>query len=129
MSLALRVLLIFMALVSTYSMLKKIKKFKMQIEYAIFWVIFSVALIIMAIYPKIFDIASKILGVYSPANLVFAFIIFILLVKVFLMTVELSSLETRVKELTQEIDLERLKKTEENLTNTNNNKGRKRCDN
>lgn len=67
MSLALRVLLIFMALVSTYSMLKKIKKFKMQIEYAIFWVIFSVALIIMAIYPKIFDIASKILGVYSPA--------------------------------------------------------------
>lgn len=118
-----------MALVSTYSMLKKIKKFKMQIEYAIFWVIFSVALIIMAIYPKIFDIASKILGVYSPANLVFAFIIFILLVKVFLMTVELSSLETRVKELTQEIALERLKKTEENLTNTNNNKGRKRCDN
>ena len=83
MSLALRVLLIFMALVSTYSMLKKIKKFKMQIEYAIFWVIFSVALIIMAIYPKIFDIASKILGVYSPANLVFAFIIFILLVKFF----------------------------------------------
>lgn len=129
MSLALRVLLIFMALVSTYSMLKKIKKFKMQIEYAIFWVIFSVALIIMAIYPKIFDIASKILGVYSSANLVFAFIIFILLVKVFLMTVELSSLETRVKELTQEIALERLKKTEENLTNTNNNKGRKRCDN
>ena len=129
MSLALRVLLIFMALVSTYSMLKKIKKFKMQIEYAIFWVIFSVALIIMAIYPKIFDIDSKILGVYSPANLVFAFIIFILLVKVFLMTVELSSLETRVKELTQEIALERLKKTEENLTNTNNNKGRKRCDN
>ena len=120
MSLALRVLLIFMALVSTYSMLKKIKKFKMQIEYAIFWVIFSVALIIMAIYPKIFDIASKILGVYSPANLGFAFIIFILLVKVFLMTVELSSLETRVKELTQEIALERLKKTEENLTNTNN---------
>lgn len=36
------------------------------------------------------------------------------------MTVELSSLETRVKELTQEIALERLKKTEENLTNINN---------
>ena len=128
MSLALRVLLILY--VSQYIFYaEKIKKFKMQIEYAIFWVIFSVALIIMAIYPKIFDIASKILGVYSPANLVFAFIIFILLVKVFLMTVELSSLETRVKELTQEIALERLKKTEENLTNTNNNKGRKRCDN
>ena len=70
MSLALRVLLIFMALVSTYSMLKKIKKFKMQIEYAIFWVIFSVALIIMAIYPKIFDIASKILGVFNDSGII-----------------------------------------------------------
>ena len=37
----------------------------MQIEYAIFWVIFSVALIIMAIYPKIFDILKNFRSIFS----------------------------------------------------------------
>ena len=109
MSIALRILLVLIAVISTYSMMKKIRKFKLQIDYAIFWVVFALLLIVSAVFPEIFSAFAKILGIYSPANLVFAFIIFILLIKVFFMTIELSVLETKVKELTQHIALEEKK--------------------
>ena len=106
MSISLRILLVLIAILSTYSMLKRIKKFKLQIEYAIFWIVFSAFLVISAIFPEVFNLFSKVLGVYSPANLVFEFIIFVLLIKVFFMTIELSLLETKLKELVQHIALE-----------------------
>lgn len=115
MTISLRVLLILVAVFSTWSMLKKIKKFKMQIEYTIFWVLFAMALIIIAIFPDIISVFSKVLGVYSPANLVFALIIFILLVKVFLMTIEISNLETKLKELAQTVAIDELRNKEHEI--------------
>ncbi len=106
MSISLRILLIAVALISSGSMLRKIKKSKMQIEYTLFWVIFSVLLILMAIFPGVVQIVANWFGISSPANLVFAAIIFVLLVKVFLMTVELSTLEIKLKELAQKFALD-----------------------
>ena len=48
---------------------------------------------------------SLTLGMGSPANLVFLVIIFLLLLKSFNLTVEISALEVRLKELTQRIAL------------------------
>lgn len=113
MAVSLRVLLIFVAVFSFGIMLKEIKKFKTQIEYAIFWVIFAILLIIMAVFPGIVSVFSKLLGIYSPANLVFAAIIFLLLIKTFLMTVEISNLETRLKDIAQSIALNEKKRLKE----------------
>ena len=52
------------------------------------------------------------LGIQSPANLVLVFIIFILLIKQFLMTIEMSQLEIKIRELVEEIALKE-KKDEE----------------
>lgn len=106
MSISLRVLLIAVALISSGSMLQKIRKSKLQIEYTLFWVIFGVLLILMAIFPGVVQMVANWMGIYSPANLVFAAIIFILLVKNFFMTVELSNLEVKLKELAQTFALD-----------------------
>lgn len=69
---------------------------------------------------------SDVLGIYSEANLLFAVILFIMLVKVFLMSVENSRLTNRIDNLTQQIALknrddkiylESLEKKVENLQN------------
>jgi len=100
-----RIFLVLVAIISTYVMLQKIKGSKLQIQYAIFWVNISFIIIVIAIFPQIMTVFSKILGVYSPTNLVYASILFILLVKNFFMTIEISDLENRLKELTQTIAL------------------------
>ncbi|MBO5520062.1 MAG: DUF2304 domain-containing protein [Eubacterium sp.] len=100
-----RVLLIFVAFLTAISILRKIRKEKVQIQYSIFWILFSALLIVLAVFPSILIRLSRALGIGSPANLVFLTIIFLLLLKSFNLTVEISALEVKLKELTQRIAL------------------------
>lgn len=84
-------------------MMRRIRQSKLQIEYSLFWIIFAGLLILISLFPQIIYGLAAFFGVESPVNLVFIFIIFILLLKLFMMTIELSQLENKVKELIQQI--------------------------
>ena len=105
MSIQFRILLILVAFLTSGSILRKIRREKVQIQYSIFWILFSILLIVLAIFPMILIRLARALGMGSPANLVFLIIIFLLLVKSFNQTVEISALEVKLKELTQRIAL------------------------
>lgn len=106
MTLVFRVILIVMSLLTTYYILKRIRQSKLQIEYAIFWILFAGVLIIFSLFPWLVTLFTRIVGMQLPVNFIFMFFIFVLLVKLFLMTIELSALENKVKDLTQELALE-----------------------
>jgi hypothetical protein len=116
MSVSLRILLITVSLLCLVYVLKKIRYSKLQIEYAVFWIICSVCLVVIAIFPHIVYWLADVFGIMSPANAVFLCIITILLIKVFMLTIELSQLENKVKELVQVIALSD-KENEEKLDN------------
>ena len=106
MSLALRILLISMSILSAVYVVWRIRNSKMQIEYALFWIVFSVLLTILAIFPQIVYWITAKMGMISPANVVYLFIIGILLLKVFMMTIELSNLENKFKSLVQQMAID-----------------------
>ena len=112
MPVVLRIVLIVSSILMLIYMLKKVKKSKVQIEHTIFWIIFGVFLILISLIPQIVYLFDHLLGIQSPANLVLVFIIFILLIKQFLMTIEMSQLEIKIRELVEEIALKE-KKDEE----------------
>ena len=84
-------------------MVKKIRQSKLQIEYSIFWMLFAASLVILSIFPEITIYGASLLGIYSSTNFIFLMIFVLLILKVFLMTIELSTLEYRVKELAQKL--------------------------
>lgn len=98
-----RICLIVVSVITLFYMMRKIRNSKLQIEYSLFWIIFAGMLIVISIFPQIIYALAALFGVASPANLIFVFIIFILLLKLFMMTIELSQLENKVKELIQQI--------------------------
>ena len=106
------VLRIVLIVSSILMLIYKVKKSKVQIEHTIFWIIFGVFLILISLIPQIVYLFAHLLGIQSPANLVLVFIIFILLIKQFLMTIEMSQLEIKIRELVEEIALKE-KKDEE----------------
>lgn len=63
-------------------------------------------LIIIAIFPKIMFWMSELLGIQSPANMVFLLVIFILFIKTFNLTLEISRLQYKMQELVQKIALD-----------------------
>ena len=110
-----RIILIVVSSLSTWYILKKIRQSKLQIEYAIFWIIFSGVLVIISLFPWLVSLFTRLLGMQLPVNFVFMVFIFILLVKLFMMTIELSALENKVKDLTQELALEEKERRDELL--------------
>lgn len=105
MSVTLRVLLIFMSLLALIYVISRIRHSKMQIEYTLFWIGLSIVMIVMAACPDIVYWFTWKMGIMSPANLVYLFIIGVLLVKVFMMTIEISALENKVNDLVQKIGI------------------------
>ena len=112
MPIVLRVILIASSLAMLSFVIRKVKKSKMQIEYTVFWVLFGVLLLFISLVPQIVYFFAKLIGIQSPTNLVLAFIIFILVIKQFLMTIEISQLEVKIKELVEEIALKDKEKEE-----------------
>ncbi len=103
MSMTLRVVLIIASLLTMLFMLKRIRNAKVQIEDVIFWIIFSALLIGLSIFPELGDFFAGMLGIYSTVNFIFLFIILLLLLREFTMTIKISQMENKIKELTQEI--------------------------
>ena len=113
MALAFRLLLILVAVLLLFFVIRRIRKASLRIEASIFWVVFSILLVIMALFPEICMFFADLLGVESPANLVFAFIIFLLLVKGFSQSLEISGLEQKLETLTRKLALEeKMKQTD-----------------
>ena len=106
MSIYLRICLVVISMLSMLNIMKRVRRYKLQIEYSIFWIVFSVLLIIIAIFPKIMFWMSELLGIQSPANVVFLLVIFILFIKTFNLTLEISRLQYKMQELVQKIALD-----------------------
>ena len=107
MSAIIRILLIVSAVLMLIYMLKRIQQAKLKIEYTIFWIAFSTMLVVMGVFPKLFYMISSFLGFQSPISMVFLVIIFVLIVKMFLMTLQISQLENKVDALAQQIAIDR----------------------
>lgn len=107
MSVYIRVMLIIGAIALLAFMLRKIRQSKLKIEYIIFWLTFSVILVIMGIFPQAVSWISNLLGFQAPINLVFLAMIFVLIVKLFFNTIQISALENKVDSLTQQIAIDR----------------------
>lgn len=102
-----RIVLI-IASVGTFAVIvQKIRRSRMRIEDSIFWVILCLMFVVFALFPRVADTLAAMLGIYSTANFLFLFTIFILIMKLFSMSITISVLETKLKELAQNEALEK----------------------
>ena len=113
MSPVFQVLLIFGAVLMTYYILKRIRQSKLQIEYAIFWIVFSGILLVFSIFPFLVALMTRMIGMELPVNFIFLLFILILILKAFFQTIETSTLENKVRNLTQRLAIEEKERQEE----------------
>lgn len=117
MSIMLRIVLVVMSILSLFYVIRQIRNSRMQIEYTLFWILLSFVMIIMAVFPEIVYWITMKMGMVSAANVVYLFIIAVLLLKVFMMTIELSSLENKVRELVQILGIDEKERADDRKQN------------
>ena len=103
MSVILRVLLIVFSILAIIYCIYKIRKSKMKTDYSLFWIFFSLILIIMSIIPGLPMMLSRILGIVSPANFIFLLMIFLLIFYSFFLTLKLSKIEDTMENIAEEL--------------------------
>lgn len=101
MSAILRILLVVGSILAFIFILRKIKKCQLEINDSIFWFVFAACLIIIAIFPQIVIWPSEVIGIDSPANFLFLVIIFVILIKQFMMTLQVGVLKGKLRSLAQ----------------------------
>ena len=105
MSIAFRALLMLVSLAAFAYVIRQIRRSRMQIEDTVFWVLFSLAILLLSLFPGVAIWASELLGIMSPANFVFLGFLFITIAQLFRLSVRLSRLDHKVRTLTQELAL------------------------
>ena len=92
-----------------------IRKAKVRIEDAVFWICFSAVLVLISILPQLIDWGARITGIQSAQNFLFLVVLFILIVKLFRMTLRLSQVDSRLQHLVQTIAIEEREKEEKEI--------------
>lgn len=82
-----------------------IKKDKLSIRYSLSWYILSVILLIAVWFPNLLVVLAKLLGIYSPINLVFFVGFCLSLWILFSLTRIVSIQSSKIKSLAQQIAL------------------------
>lgn len=117
MSIVLRIALIVVCVTACGYVLRKIRRAQMEIDDAIYWIVVSIVLVIISIFPQIPDFFSDVLGIQSPSNFVFLSVIFVVILKLFSLSLEVSALKQKLKSTIQNVairekELEELAKGE-----------------
>lgn len=107
MSVYLRVIMIISAVLLLVFMIRRIRQSRLKIQYSIFWIAFSSILVCMGVFPKLFYFLSELLGFQAPINMIYIVIIFVLIVKLFLLSIQISYLENKVDSLVQWIAIDK----------------------
>lgn len=102
MTLVFRIILVIASLLTAVFILYRIRKSKVRIEDSIFWILLSAIILVISVFPQVADAATDALHIYLTTNFLFTFFIFLLLVKLFSLSVEVSQLKSKVEKLTQE---------------------------
>ena len=119
-SVQIRVLLIVFSIITAIGILKKIRKSACRISDALYWVGLSLLLILFGVFPQIPIWLSGILGVESPVNLVYLVIIFLLLIKIFELSVKVSLMSHKFETLAIRLAIHEVGEKEEREHNETN---------
>lgn len=103
------------SIIVLFIVLRFVIKNKMNIRFAIIWVIWSLAMIIISIFPSIIYSISNLLGFEKPVNAIFLLMIFLLYCLSFYLFVSISKHNDEILNLNYEIAA--LKKKIEELEN------------
>lgn len=103
MSLRLQIIVVVAMLFIILYIVWQIGKKKLDFKYGIGWLAMFIVVLILAIWPKLLDIISNVLGIASPVNMLFFFGFILSVMIIFSMSKMLGNLNSKVKKLSQEL--------------------------
>ena len=88
--------------------LAQVRNQKMKEKYAALWLIVGVIMIVLALFPKLLDALSRLVGIETPVNLLFLLAIIMLMGISLHLTLAISKITDDMRTLAEEVAIMRL---------------------
>lgn len=113
MDLRLNFVFIVASLFTFVFVIKTIKKHGLNIDDAIVWILWSIGLLIISVFPGVAQFIAKELGFMATSNFIFSVFIFFLYIVVFAQMIAISRLKERQKDLIQKLSIKEYEERKE----------------
>ena len=86
-------------------LLHLLRKRSLNLKYTLLWLLSGCIMLLLAVFPGLLDSIAGVVGIYEPANALFAVMFFCVIIILVSLTAIVSKLSERVKRLAQSIAL------------------------
>ena len=114
MNIRIQIIIAIGVLLALASIINMIRRKKLELRYALVWLLVGISVLILDCFPNLIAWISKQVGIASPVNMLFFFGFCFSLVIIFTLTMAMSRMSIRIKQLAQELALYR-KESQTNL--------------
>ena len=105
MNIRIQIIIAVGVLIALSVIVNMIRKKKLELRYALAWLFVGLGVLILDCFPQLIDWLSKQLGIASPVNMLFFLGFCFSLIIIFVLTVAISRMSIRIKQLAQEVAL------------------------
>ena len=103
----LRIEMIVMSLIFVITIFHFVNKKKLSLKYSLIWIVISISMLIIGIFPKIAMGLCSLTNIQTPSNLVFLLGIFALLGICFILTTIVSEQSKKINQLIQMLSIDK----------------------
>lgn len=105
MNIRIQVIIAAIILAALGIIINMIRKKALELKYALAWLAVGVGILILDLFPGLMKHISDFMGIELPINMLFFFGFCFALALIFILTIMMSRMSNRIKELTQELAL------------------------
>lgn len=115
MNIKIQIIIAIGVLIALTIIINMIRRKKLELRYALVWLLVGVGILILDCFPEMLSWVSKRLGIVSPINMLFFFGFCFSLIIIFSLTMAMSRMSNRIKQLAQEMAIKEQSDKEESM--------------
>ena len=117
MSVKIQIIIAVLIICALIVIIDMIRKKRLELSYALSWLLVGIGVLILDDFPQLIKTISEKIGIVSPVNMLFFFGFRFSLVIIFVLTIAVSKLSIKIKQLAQQIAIYEKKETERRQQN------------
>ena len=117
MSVKIQIIIAVLIICALIVIIDMIRKKRLELSYALSWLLVGIGVLILDIFPQLIKTISENIGIVSPVNMLFFFGFCFSLIIIFVLTIAVSKLSIKIKQLAQQIAIYEKKEKERRQQN------------
>lgn len=105
MNIRIQIIIAIFIILALFVIVNMIRKKALELRYALAWLAVGVSVLVLDLFPKLIETISKLIGIADPVNMLFFAGFCFSLAIIFVLTIAISRMSIRIKELAQELAL------------------------